>query len=431
MIMIRTIFNTFFTRSLVAAIGLAVMIITARYLGAALRGEISLFVLNITLVFQVVALVSGGLIYYTPRRPVSSLLISTYIWMIGIIPIISIVLYGLGFLAWEWMIRFMISALFVSTFSSALNIFIGWENIRAFNSYSLLQATVLILVLSFLILYWNERTIYSWFYAYLTSFAVASLWISGHVLMRIPRKDFSFDPNDIVQLFHYGKWGQLANIAQLLNYRLGYYLIEYFQGKASLGIYSVAVLIAESTWLISKSFATVLLSRIVNMKSQTKALVLTLVYARISLYFSIAVIALLLLIPGSWYIYILGNEFFEVKWIIAILTPGIASFALTTMYAHYFSGTGRPKISSYSSLIGLFVTFVLGFWLIPIYGKVGAAITASGSFISSGAFLTFRLLKENGATWKRILPHKNDWINTHKYLQAIIHKSGIDPDLHE
>jgi O-antigen/teichoic acid export membrane protein len=106
------------------------------------------------------------------------------------------------------------------------------------------------------------------------------------------------------------------------------------------------------------------------------------------------------------------------------LTPGIASFALTTIYAHYFSGTGRPKISSYSSIFGLVVTIVIGFWLIPIYGKIGAAITASSSFIVSGIYLTYRMVKEEGVTLKLLLPQKSDFIKVREFILVYFNREN-------
>ena len=125
---------------------------------------------------------------------------------------------------------------------------------------------------------------------------------------------------------------------------------------------------------------------------------------------------MLIIIPSDFYTWLFGKEFHEIKLIVLYLTPGIASFALTTIYAHYFSGTGRPNISSYSSVLGLIVTLSLGFWLIPIYGKLGAAITASISFIVSGIYLTFKMLKEKDVTLSLLLPQKSDYRKVKEFL---------------
>jgi O-antigen/teichoic acid export membrane protein len=95
----------------------------------------------------------------------------------------------------------------------------------------------------------------------------------------------------------------------------------------------------------------------------------------------------------------------------------VAVFSLSTVYAHYFSGTARPKISSYSSMIGLVITLILGIWLIPLYEKTGVAITASLSFFSSGLYLIIMMLREPGASLTDMLPNKNDLLKMIDFLK--------------
>jgi O-antigen/teichoic acid export membrane protein len=421
--MIKNILNTFFTRSVNAGLAFFIVVITARYLGAEIRGEISLFVLNITLIFQAVSIVGGGLIYYTPRKPVYSLIISTVLWSFIAVPLVILLLYLTGFASVETISFLALAAFLLSWFMSGLNILIGYEKIKTYNLLSLFQMIVLISFLGFFIVQKYFNAFETWYWAYIISIAVGLIGMKIEVLKLLKKKDIIFRIKDIITLFNYGKWTQLANIAQLLNYRMGYYFIEYFEGKQALGIYSSAVIIAEGTWLISKSFAMVVLSRIVNLQDRKEATLISIQYARISLYFSLAFILILVLIPADFYIWLFGQEFHEIKLIVLYLTPGIASFALTTIYAHYFSGTGRPNISSYSSIFGLVVTLGLGLWLIPIYGKLGAAITASASFIVSGFYLTYKMLKEKDVTLRLLLPQKSDYRKVKEFLSTSFNRN--------
>jgi len=54
------------------------------------------------------------------------------------------------------------------------------------------------------------------------------------------------------------------------------------------------------------------------------------------------------------------------------------------------------------------MTLIIGLLLIPVYEKTGVAITASLSFISSGVYLIVMILKEPGASLKKLLPNVND-----------------------
>jgi O-antigen/teichoic acid export membrane protein len=408
--MIKNIINTFFFRSLNAILAFLIVIITARYLGAEIRGEISLFVLNVTLIFQVISVVSGGgLVYYAPRRSITSLLGSSFLWSILITFLGAYLLYFLGFVEGDKLNWMIIATLLLSWFYMGMNVIVGFEHIKTFNVLSTFQMVILTGILVYMIRYQELISFDAWLIGYVLSFAFGILLVKI-ILIKIWNKNrvFSFRIKDLVDLLHYGKWSQLANIAQLLNYRLGYYLLEYFAGTAALGVYSSAVAIAEGVWLISKSFSMVVFTRISNMKSRSEALVLSFQYARISLYFSILFLIFLLAIPASFYIKIFGEEFAEIKPLLVLLSPGVIIFSLTTVYAHYFSGTARPRISSISSIIGLIVTLIVGFILIPPFEKTGVAITASLSFISSGIYLIVVILKEPGASLKKLLPNRMD-----------------------
>lgn len=408
--MIKNIINTFFFRSLNAVLAFIVVIVSSRYLGAEIRGEISLFVLNVTLIFQLISIVSGGgLVYYTPRRAISSLITSSFLWSLIATAIGAFLLYILGFVQLDMLSYLVISTLLLSWFYIGMNIIVGFEKIKTFNLLSTIQMLVMTALLAYFIFQKSLLNFDSWLYAYIISFFIGILLVKIVVIKLWNRKrELTFHFKDVIDLINYGKWAQLANIAQLLNYRLGYYLLEYFAGKTALGVYSSAVAIAEGVWLISKSFSMVVFARITNMKSRSEALDLSFQYARISLYFSSVFLLVLLLIPSSFYTRIFGAEFEEIKPILILLSPGVAFFALTSVYAHYFSGTARPKISSNSSIVGLVVTLVFGIALIPIYEKTGVAITASLSFMSSGLYLIIMMLKEPGANWRKILPNVKD-----------------------
>ncbi|HSE31994.1 MAG TPA: oligosaccharide flippase family protein, partial [Pyrinomonadaceae bacterium] len=54
----------------------------------------------------------------------------------------------------------------------------------------------------------------------------------------------------------------LSNVTQFLNYRLDVFIVSMFAGAASLGRYTLAVSLAQLLWLMSNSFATVLLPKV-------------------------------------------------------------------------------------------------------------------------------------------------------------------------
>ncbi len=91
----------------------------------------------------------------------------------------------------------------------------------------------------------------------------------------------------------YGTQGQIANLAQLFNYRLDQFLVAAFISRAAVGHYTVAVGLGESVWWISSAVAMVLLPRLTQMDSE-RAREMTPLISRDILFVSIAAAAALM-----------------------------------------------------------------------------------------------------------------------------------------
>ena len=229
--------------------------------------------------------------------------------------------------------------------------------------------------------------------------------------------------NDIIKKFlKHGSYIQLANLLQLINYRLSYYLIDYWHGTAALGIYSVGVSIAEAVWLISKSIALVQYARVANIQDKEYAQNLTVKLVKLSFIGTLAVLIPLLLIPAGFFAVIFGKEFADIKIIILSLSPGILSLAISYIFTHYFSGIGKNHVNTIASGLGFILTLLFCFLLIPLYGIIGAAISASLSYFISFLYLFIIFKKESGSSVISYVPKVNDFKQAIGELRKLITK---------
>ena len=134
---------------------------------------------------------------------------------------------------------------------------------------------------------------------------------------------------------------QLSSIIQLFNYRLNYYLINYFYSKALLGVFTIGVQVSEGFWLISKSIATVQYARIANSTDADYAKILTIKFIKITFAATLLTLVPLLLLPANFFTYIFGKEFGYVKNIILLMSAGILALAVNSIFSHFYSGTGK------------------------------------------------------------------------------------------
>ena len=55
------------------------------------------------------------------------------------------------------------------------------------------------------------------------------------------------------EVFYFGFGSEISSSIQFLNYRLIFYVLHYQLGDAALGLFSVAVAMTESVWILSRS----------------------------------------------------------------------------------------------------------------------------------------------------------------------------------
>ncbi|ACL24859.1 oligosaccharide flippase family protein [Chloroflexus aggregans] len=175
----------------------------------------------------------------------------------------------------------------------------------------------------------------------------------------------------------------LANMVQFLNYRFDIFVVGYFVGVKGVGLYSLAVGIAQLLWLVSSAASQVLYPNVASSEDRVSVSQRTARMSRLSLWLSIFLSGGLasggdMLLP-----LIFGTAFRESVPALMWLLPGVTIFSITNVIGSYFAGIGKPHLNFLASLIGLVVTIALDVVLIPSLGIVGAAIASSMSYLAT------------------------------------------------
>lgn len=417
--MIWNIVNTISSRLIMAIISIVLLLINSNFLGADGLGTIGLLILGISLFVLISNIINGGsLVYYCSRYSIFSLMLVSYLWIffLGILYFISLIIFPSFLGKYSWDSLYLSIILSVASTNSLL--LLGKEEVKKFNLCIIIQSIVqMIGVLIFYFLMQKKSVdsfIIATYLGYLSHFLLGAYFIWGYLKIEfsIPFKTLFF------KLFSYGFYLQLSNIFQLMNYRFSYYILQMYFGKTSVGIYSAGVQLSEGILLPAKSIAMVQYSRISNLTSSHEAANLTLRLIKVSLVLTLLLLLVLILLPGSFYVSFLGVGFENVKSVISAMSIGIIALSMETILGRYFSGTGKQKINTINTGIGTLATLIFGFWLIPKYKFIGAAITASIAYLSMLIFMIFMLKKNVKFTFYSFIPHQNDWKEIKEILRA-------------
>lgn len=200
---------------------------------------------------------------------------------------------------------------------------------------------------------------------------------------------------------------QLGSIFQYLNYRADFFILNYFHGASSVGVYSIGTSLSEHLWLISGSISMVVYSKISNIQDEEQKINITRKAANISFYITLIMTLAILALPSGFWTFVFGKDFLEVRYIIFPLSLGIIAISLSIIVAHYFAGKGKFYINLIAAAIGLVLTIIFDFLLIPELNFYGAGIASSISYLAISIFLIIIFNKNTKTTLRMLLNPKN------------------------
>ncbi|MBP7101706.1 MAG: hypothetical protein KBA86_00510 [Bacteroidales bacterium] len=416
--MFRKVIGTLGSRIFCTLIAFGIVIINSHEFGSEGLGTIGLFILGITILQNLTSFVGGpSLVYMLPRNDNFQLIFLSYVFNLLINIAGSILLVVFHLIEKEFLWQLLGASIFFSFYYLHSLVILSQEKIKIYNILALCQIILQLSLMLIFLYFFKIKNVSAYIYAYLFSYAL--VWLSSISLVWKNLRFSGF--KNLVSLFKqmiiYGFVIQIANLAQLLNYRLSYYIIEFCSGRQPLGLFDLGTKLSEAIWILPKSMATVQYSKISNCeKDKVYAQKLTLAFLKVAFVFALLSTSILLCIPSQWIGWIFGLEFVESKLVIIALGFGIIILSCNIILSHYFSGFGKYKINTIASVIGLIITAGLGLSFIQTftempYMKVIVSIAAitSFSYTVSFVFTFFCFLKDTQLKIKDFKIKKNDF----------------------
>lgn len=426
--MFKKILGTGAARAVNVLTQLATLIMGTKFLGAAEWGKAFIAQTDITFLLIGIELIAGsGIVYFTPRKKLSTLMTISYGW-IGFVMLIYILLFSILHLfpnfyytivpeGYTWLVLLMTFIYSLHEFN--LNHFLGKEKVATYNWLFLIQILTQVTMMAVLIFALDLRTGKALLYSQLCGYSLATL--IGWILLFPTLKRENGEPwkTCFKEMLHYGAFMQLSTLVSTLNKRLSLYLLKTHCDERSIGVYASGTQVTEGVNIASYSIGLVEFSALSNTENKQRASQLTLRFMKVSILLTFTALLVICLLPTAFFEWIFSGEFTDIRPVILLMAPGILFFSAHTVLANYFSGTGKPKYNLYASLIGLSVTLIAAFILIPWLGIRGAAITTSLTYAALFVYQWIVFRKQTGSKINQLIPNKDDldWVKTsHKGL---------------
>ncbi len=408
--MLRKILATVGTRYVIAALNLALMLINSRVLGRHDMGVAGVVFASANVAVMLASVLCGNtIVYFMPSKRLSLVVSAAYVWALvgsgvacGAMAAVGMLPTGLG-----WVVFGL--AVLLSLVNIHLRVLLGWDRIRAFNTVFLVQGAGLFFVLLGLYYVAGLKNLGGYmrglFLTNLAAWAVSLVillrsvkWPKGHMEVKAWLRDTG-------EMFRYGLWSSVDNLAENLSARLNYFFLQRFGGYGSVGLLDVGTRVSESLWHVSHGVSFIAYSEITR---ATEAERCRLTAVRL-LGPTVAVLAVamgaVLCIPEWVYTEVLfTQEFAGIRDVIAGLSVGIVAFGGNRILSHYFIGTGRVRVSAACSFVGLMLLCASAAVLVPRWGVTGAAVASSVAYSGMLTFSIVVFLRITGTKAMELLP---------------------------
>lgn len=401
--------GTLVTKFLGAISTLLISVLIANDMGKVALGEISLVVLTISISIIISGIIGGpSLIYFTPRKKISHLIIPAYAGHMVISVLVCVLMGMLHLYNPQYMWLAILICIGQALNGTHLFILLGLGRITAYNMLTLMQQLLLLASLYTGIVLCNHKTIEMFLWIQSAVFALSTIVTAFFIKRKTTPTEQSTLKQTLKEVVSYGFTMQLATFFQQLNYRLSYYVIEIELGLASLGVFALAMQISEGVLLINKSIATVLYSRAVNETNAQALTHKTLGTLKFSYITTFAALLLLVCIPTCFFEWIFSKDFSEMKKIFWYIVPGIWLLSILNILSSYFSSVKMVKINTVGSFAGLVVLALIIYPLIYTLDLRGAAVSNTLSYLITTLIALVWFTKKENIKWKMLLPGKQD-----------------------
>jgi O-antigen/teichoic acid export membrane protein len=193
-------------------------------------------------------------------------------------------------------------------------------------------------------------------------------------------------PVRIGELAAYGVKLYPASLSSFFSYRADIFLLALLLGDAgAIGLYSLAVSLAELTFFVPDSVSTVFFPRVAAAE-RTSADEMTPVVSRFTV--MVTGLSVLALVPAAVVLVLVVLPAFSGSLpAFAVILPGIVALSVAKVLSSYVSGLGLPLPVAVASVCALTVNIVANLLLIPAWGIVGASAASLVSYTVHAAIL--------------------------------------------
>lgn len=378
---------TIFTKVMAVLIGLIASSYSNRFLGPELKGQLG----QISSLLSIVAVTANfGLYqpypYYKRMQQPDTLERFLRIFMLQFV-----VYMALGVLGATVFDSFELTAVCllapIQVLANQLSFMIMVEDVK-FKNVIFFTARITNTLVTILAFYTMERTIL----VALALIVIGDLITVVFALARLRRlpNPLRADLRFAAKIVPFGIISMITTLMLTLNYRVDTLMMGYMYGvpDAEIGFYTLGVSLSEYGWLIPDAFREVLFSR----TAKDDAVGEVTMSMKVNLYLTFAMIAGILLLGKPVIRLLAGAEYLPAYSVTVLLIVGIIPMSYFKIIGTLLMAQGKKGVYLGMLTGSVLVNILCNMATIPLWGKMGAALSSVVSYtVAGGLFLLYYL----------------------------------------
>ena len=381
---LKNVVNNAYIYSVVAKIvsvvtGLIYSILFSRYLGTTLRGEASIITNYATIISLILCL---GIYQAYPyfRKKNSESIYDEYINNVFGLIILLFFICVFIIIIFRPSIKYILILIFSVLLMGVkqLNYVVLIENPKLRNTTNIKLDIFDILLLLFLIVFTKA----SYFYCVLF-LTVKNIVFFVIAFLNLKVKVSHIRPTlkGIMPYIKYGIIPMFTIILMEINYKIDVIMLEFLNvSTASIGIYSLGVMLAEKLWVLPDALKDILLSKLSKGKTAEEVAKVT----RVSFTLMLIMITCMILFGKYLITLMYGYDYQNAYYVSLIILAGTLGMVFYKMIYSYNVANGHKNVNFVILLLSACVNVILNYFLIPIYEINGAAIASLVSYSLCG-----------------------------------------------
>ncbi len=248
--------------------------------------------------------------------------------------------------------------------------------------------------------------------------AILGLWILWAKQGWRPRP--SLDRATFRALVFNGAQVSVILILGFLNRKISIYLVNGQLGTVDVGLFVVAVSIAEMVWIFPDAVGTILFP-LVSSQSDKESNQTTPQMTRLTLIVTTVMALAVWIISRPLIPVVFGASFAAAVEPLGILLPGVVLLSVHKVIWRDMMGRGRPLLSGFSRGLTLVILVSLFYLLAPRMGLAGVAIATTSSYAAGTLVMIVVFTRYTGVSWTSlVIPQVGDFKLLAHSLQGFI-----------